>query len=103
MAGTRRDRDHGIRVGGHLRLPASRSPRPMAQWQDPQRIYGPGVLPDVLGAILARRQIVEGDTVPQPPPWWLQIVAVVQPRFVVGLGGVAVLGWLAEHFLPALL
>jgi hypothetical protein len=45
--------------------------------------------------------IVEGDVEPQSPPWWIQIVAVAQPRWLVVMAGAAGLWWRFSPLLPA--
>jgi hypothetical protein len=41
--------------------------------------------------------IIEDDARAEPPPWWLQLVRVFQPRYLVAIG---LLCWLAVQFIP---
>jgi pimeloyl-ACP methyl ester carboxylesterase len=44
--------------------------------------------------------IVEGDGEPESPPWWLQVVAVLQPRYLVALAVLAAVWWWVRPFRP---
>ncbi len=43
--------------------------------------------------------VVEDDEEVESPPWWLQIVTAVQPRYVIGIIAVGSLGWFLAHLI----
>jgi internalin A len=46
-------------------------------------------------------RIVEDDEEAEHPPWWLRIVTTVQPRYLVAMIAVVLVGWFVVHLGPA--
>ncbi|MBV8095653.1 MAG: hypothetical protein JO110_20965 [Acetobacteraceae bacterium] len=46
-------------------------------------------------------QIVEDDEEVEPPPWWLGIVATLQPRYLIAVSAAVLIVWFLGHLVPA--